>query len=57
VLRTVLPRAAAGNAAVCELMIDQSRTIDNRRFTKRLKKLPLLLLREVKSKLRQAADL
>lgn len=57
VLRTVVPRAVAGNTAACELMIDQSRSIDNRRFTKRLKRLPLLLLREVKAKLRQAADL
>jgi mRNA interferase MazF len=57
VLRAVLPRAVAGNTAACEVMIEQSRSIDNRRFSKRLKRLPPLLLREVKAKLRQAADL
>jgi mRNA-degrading endonuclease toxin of MazEF toxin-antitoxin module len=38
-------------------MIDQSRAIDNRRFTRKLGVLPPVLLREVKQKLRGLADL
>jgi mRNA-degrading endonuclease toxin of MazEF toxin-antitoxin module len=38
-------------------MIDQSRSIDNRRFSKALSHLPAALLREVKTKLRQLAEL
>ena len=56
-LRVVLPAGAAGNRDECEVMIDQSRAIDNRRLRRELRTLPALLLREVKSKLRLLADL
>lgn len=57
VLRVPLPKDIAGNAQACELMIDQSRTIDNRRFRRRLGVLPAPLLREVRDKLRTLAEL
>lgn len=56
-LRVHLPKGIAGNTRDCDLMIDQSRTIDNRRLKKRLGSLPPPLLREVKAKLRQLGDL
>jgi mRNA interferase MazF len=56
-LRVPLPRGIAGNDQDCEIMIDQSRSIDNRRFIRRLKPLPRPILREVKEKLRILADL
>ena len=55
-LRVPLPRGAAGNRQECEVMIDQSRAIDNRRFVRALKSLPASLLREVEEKLRLLAD-
>ena len=56
-LRVHLPRGIAGNAADCEIMIDQSRAIDNRRIKRRLGKLPSRVLTEVKEKLRLLGDL
>ena len=56
-LRVPLPRGIAGNTADCEVMIDQSRSIDNRRFRKALGRLPRPLLDEVKFKLKLLADL
>ena len=56
-LRVSLPRGIAGNAADCEVMVDQSRSIDNRRFRKPLGILPKAILREVKEKLRLLGDL
>lgn len=56
-LRVVLPAGIAGNREDCEVMIDQSRAIDNRRFVRPLRRLPGALLREVKSKLARVADL
>jgi mRNA interferase MazF len=56
-LRVVLPAGIAGNPRHCEIMIDQSRAIDNRCFRRALKVLPAPILREVKSKLRQLGDL
>jgi mRNA interferase MazF len=56
-LRVYLPRGIAGNAADCEIMIDQSRAIDNRHIKRRLGALPRRLLAEVKEKLRLLADL
>ena len=56
-LRVVLPRGIAGNKEECEVMIDQSRAIDNRRFVRALRALPPSLLREVEHKLRLLADL
>jgi mRNA interferase MazF len=57
VLRVELPRAMAGNAQDCEIMIDQSRAIDNHRVKRALGHLPPALLAEVKAKLRQLAEL
>lgn len=57
VIRAVLPAGIAGNREDCEVMIDQSRTIDNRRFKRALRQLPAPLLREVKEKLRQLGEL
>ena len=56
-LRVVLPAGIAGNTRPCEVMIDQSRAIDNRRFARALRALPAPLLREVKEKLRRLGEL
>jgi mRNA interferase MazF len=56
-LRVPLPRGVAGNTRACEVMIDQSRAIDNRRIRTLIGRLPAQLLREVKEKLRQLAEL
>ena len=56
-LRVVLPRGVAGNRQECEVMIDQSRAIDNRRLVRALRSVPRLLLREVEDKLRRLGDL
>lgn len=55
-LRVVLPERIAGNDKTCEVMVDQSRAIDNRRIGKALGFLPALLLREVKDKLRRVGE-
>jgi len=55
-LRVALPRGIAGNAAECEVMIDQSRAIDNRRLRRVLGDVPKSILREVKEKLRHLGD-
>ena len=56
-LRVTLSRRIAGNTAECEVMIDQGRAIDNRRFRRRLGTLPPELTREVNEKLRRLLDL
>jgi mRNA interferase MazF len=56
-LRVALPRGIAGNREDCEVMIDQSRAIDNARFVRTLRALPSPLLREVEEKLRRLGDL
>ena len=56
-LRVFIPEGCAGNSSDCEVMIDQSRTIDNKRFRKELEKIPLILLREVKEKLKHLGEL
>jgi mRNA interferase MazF len=56
-LRVCLPRGIAGNATDCEIMIDQSRSIDNRRFRRLLGALPPPVLAEVKHKLRLLGEL
>ena len=56
-LRVVLPRGIAGNREECEVMIDQSRAIDNRRLVRALKPLPRVILREVVEKLRTLGEL
>ena len=56
-LRVPLPRGIAGNRQECEVMIDQSRAVDNRRFVRALRGLPRALLREVEDKLRSLGAL
>ena len=56
-LRVRLPARIAGNVKECDLMIDQSRAIDNRRFRRKLGALPAPLLREVKQKLRRLGEM
>jgi mRNA interferase MazF len=56
-LRVPLPRGIAGNRVDCEVMIDQSRAIDNGRFVRALKPLPRPLLQEVVEKLRRLGEL
>jgi len=56
-LRVCLPRGIAGNREACEVMIDQSRAIDNRRFVRALKPLPAPIMREVADKLRLLGEL
>jgi mRNA interferase MazF len=57
VLRVRLPKKIAGNSEECEIMIDQSRSIDNKRFSLELGKLPPIILKEVKEKLRLLGNL
>jgi mRNA interferase MazF len=56
-LRVVLPRGIAGNREDCEVMVDQSRSIDNRRLVRALKPLPKKILAEVTEKLRTLGEL
>ena len=56
-LRVLLPRGAAGNREECEVMIDQSRAIDNGRFVRLLRVVPRALLRGVEEKLRRLGGL
>jgi len=55
-IRVFLPKGIAGNDHDCEIMIDQSRAIDNTRFKLKLKPLPDLVLDECKSKLRKLGE-
>ena len=55
-LRVVLPRGIAGNREECEVMVDQSRAIDNRRLVRALRPLPKSILAEVVEKLRTLGD-
>ena len=57
ILRVRLPKKIAGNSSECDVMIDQSRAIDNERFKKVLSFLPSPFLREVKEKLKLLAEL
>ena len=56
-LRVELPRGIAGNQESCEVMIDQSRAIDNRRFVRALRAVPKPIFREIEAKLRLVAGL
>jgi mRNA interferase MazF len=56
-LRVVLPKKIAGNKEDCEVMIDQSRAIDNQRFSRELGPLPTIVLKEIKEKLRLLGQL
>ncbi|MBI2346438.1 MAG: type II toxin-antitoxin system PemK/MazF family toxin [Deltaproteobacteria bacterium] len=53
ILRVRLPAGASGNTKDCDVMVDQSRAIDNHRFRRHLGALPKLLLEEVEEKLHQ----
>jgi len=57
VLRVVLPPHIAGNREECEVMVDQSRAIDNRRLVRALRPLPASILAEVAAKLRALGEL
>jgi mRNA interferase MazF len=57
VLRVVLPEGIAGNQEECEVMIDQSRAADNRRFVRALGALPLPILQGIEEKLRRLGEL
>ena len=56
-LRVVLPRGIAGNTRECEIMVDQSRAIDNRRIRRRLGLVPRPILKELKRKLALLAEI
>ena len=56
-LRVALPRGIAGNREECEVMVDQSRAIDNRRLVRALKPLPRSILAEVVEKRRRLGEL
>lgn len=56
-LRVVLPTGIAGNRQECEVMIDQSRAIDNRRLARALEPVPAKILDEVADKLRRLGEL
>jgi mRNA interferase MazF len=56
-LRVVLPPGIAGNREECEVMVDQSRAVDNRRLVRALKPLPKSILAEVVEKLRRLGEL
>jgi mRNA interferase MazF len=56
-LRVSLPKGMAGNRQDCEVMIDQARAIDTRRFVRRLEPLPRSILREVEEKLQCLGEL
>ncbi len=56
-IRVVLPKKICGNAETCEVMIDQSRAIDNQRFKRKLAQIHPLIFSEIKQKLRKLAEL
>ncbi len=56
-IRVFLPKTIAGNERDCEIMIDQSRAIDNQRFKLKLKPLPNIVLLECKEKLKKLGEL
>ena len=57
ILRVRLPQNIAKNEKDCDVMIDQSRAIDNQRFVKQLAKIPEVILREIERKLLLCAEL
>ena len=56
-LRVVLPAGIAGNREECEVMVDQSRAIDNRRLVRALKPLSRTIMSEVIEKLRTLGEI
>jgi mRNA interferase MazF len=57
ILRVALPKKIAGNNEDCEVMIDQSRSIDNQRFKREVGKIPTSIFKEIKEKLALLANL
>ena len=57
ILRVRLPAKCAGNDQDCDVMVDQPRTIDNKRFMSGLGKIPGVLFKEVIEKTRLIGDL
>ncbi len=55
-LRVSLPKTIAGNSQECEIMIDQSRSIDNGRLKKELGAVPKSIVKEIKEKLKLLGD-
>lgn len=51
ILRVRLPVESAGNDRDCDVMVDQSRAIDNKRFIKVLGMIPPSLFEEIEEKL------
>lgn len=56
IIRVNLPKGMAENEHDCEIMIDQSRAIDNQRLKKKLGALPETILAEVKYKLKSLGE-
>lgn len=56
-LRVRLPKGCGGTGQECDVMIDQSRAIDNKRLKKYCGKLPKPIFEEVIEKLRLVGDL
>lgn len=56
-LRVQLPAGIAGNRAACEIMVDQSRSVDNQRLVRALGAVPRAIMREVEEKVRRLGDL
>lgn len=57
ILRVRLSKDIAGNLKECDVMIDQSRAIDNTRFKSKLGALPAVIMKEVERKLLLCCDL
>ncbi len=57
ILRVRLPKNCAGNSKECDVMIDQSRTIDNQRFKKIMGEIPKPLFSEITERLRLVGSL
>ena len=51
ILRVSLPKGISGNSKECQVMIDQSRTIDNKRIKKYLGPVPRIILSDIEKKL------
>ena len=56
-LRVQLPAGIAGNRQDCEVMIDQSRSVDNQRLVRALGAVPSAIMREVEEKVRRLGEL
>lgn len=57
ILRVRLPMGIAGNAKDCDVMVDQSRTIDNSRFKKQIGEIPNIIFKEIVEKLKKVGEI